>query len=143
MRQIDAQLQALQPDWGEKDYDGERKMLYDMMGDDEHIERLSAGSWKVLQRGRAMESHDRGIVAATGRGVVFLNKGRPQRERGKNPLPGYPGSAATGARRVDRRNVHESLLAQPGPRRRAGWLISSVAACPRMQRPWRTACPTF
>ena len=50
MRQIDAQLQALQPNWGRKDYDGERKMLYDMMGDDEHIERLSAGNWKVLQR---------------------------------------------------------------------------------------------
>ena len=76
MRQIDAQLQALQPGWGEKDYDGERKMLYDMMSEDERIERLSAGGWKVLQRGRAMERHDRGIVAFTGRGVVFLNKGR-------------------------------------------------------------------
>ena len=85
MRQIDAQLQALQPGWGEKDYDGERKMLYDMMGDDEHIERLSAGGWKVLQRGRAMESHARGIFAATGRGVVFLNKGRLSNNAAKIP----------------------------------------------------------
>ena len=85
IRQIDAQLQALQPGWGEKDYDGERKMLYDMMGDDEHIERLSAGGWKVLQRGRAMESHDRGIFAATGRGVVFLNKGRLSNNAAKIP----------------------------------------------------------
>ena len=85
MRQIDAQLQALQPGWGEEDYDGERKMLYHMMGDDEHIERLSAGGWKVLQRGRAMESHDRGIFAATGRGVVFLNKGRLSNNAAKIP----------------------------------------------------------
>ena len=30
MRQIEAQLQGLQPGWGEKDYDGERKMLYEV-----------------------------------------------------------------------------------------------------------------
>ena len=75
-RRIDAQWQTLQPSWGKKDYDGERKMLHDMLDDDENIERLSVGGWKVLEGEQAMESHDRGIVAATGSRVVFLNKGR-------------------------------------------------------------------
>ena len=30
MRQIDAQLKALQPGWGRKNYNGERKMLYEI-----------------------------------------------------------------------------------------------------------------
>ena len=42
MRQIDAQLQALQSVLGGKNYDGEREMLYDLMADGENIERLEA-----------------------------------------------------------------------------------------------------
>ena len=42
MRRIDAQLPGLQPGWGEKNHNGERKMLYDLMADGENIERLEA-----------------------------------------------------------------------------------------------------
>ena len=47
-RRIDSQWQTLQPSWGKKDYDGERKMLHDTLDDDENIERLSSCGWKVL-----------------------------------------------------------------------------------------------
>ena len=30
MRRIDAQLPGLQPGWGKKNHNGERKMLYDL-----------------------------------------------------------------------------------------------------------------
>ena len=73
---IDAQWQALQPGWGQKEHDGERKMLHEALEDGENIERLLAGGWKVLERGEAMESHDGGIVVATDRRVMLLNKGR-------------------------------------------------------------------
>lgn len=76
VNQIDAQWQALQPGWGNKDYDGELKMLYDVLDDDENIERLSGGGWKVLTKSQVMESHDRGIVVATSLRVLLLNKGR-------------------------------------------------------------------
>ena len=82
---IDAQWQALQPGWGNKDYDGERKMLHDTLDDGENIERLSGGGWKVLMRSQDMESHDRGIVVATSHGVVFLNKGRLSKNERKIP----------------------------------------------------------
>ena len=75
-RRIDTQWQTLQPSWDKKDYDGERKMLHDTLDDDENIERLSPSGWKVLLGEEAMESHDRGIFTATGRRVIFLNKGR-------------------------------------------------------------------
>ena len=73
---IDAQWQALQPGWGKGDYKGERQMLYDDLKEGEAIKHLWSGGWKVLERGEAMEGHDRGIVVATNRRVLFLNKGR-------------------------------------------------------------------
>ena len=73
---IDAQWQLLQPGWGPKDNQGERKMLYDALEEGENIERLSAGGWKVFDGRDEMESHQRGVVVATDRCVIFLNKGR-------------------------------------------------------------------
>ena len=73
---IDAQWEVLQPGWGRKEHDGERKMLYKVLADGETIERLAGGGWKVRQRGEVMESHDRGIVVATSDRVFLLNKGR-------------------------------------------------------------------
>ena len=84
-RRIDSQWQTLQPSWSKKDYDGERKILHDTLDNDENVERLSAGGWKVLEGEQAMESHDRGIVTATGRRVVFLNKGRLSKNVAKIP----------------------------------------------------------
>ena len=73
---IDAQWQALQPGWGKGDYKGERQMLYDNLKEGEAIKHLWSGGWKVFVRQEAAESHDRGIVVATNRRVLFLNKGR-------------------------------------------------------------------
>ena len=73
---IDAQWQALQPGWGNKDYAGERKMLHETLDDGENIERLSGGGWKVLIKSQVLESHDRGIAVATSLRVLLLNKGR-------------------------------------------------------------------
>ena len=85
---IDAQWQALQPGWGNKDYDGERKLLHDTLDDDENIDRLWAGGWKVLVGRQEVEKHDRGVVAFTGRRVVFLNKGRLSKNVAKIPYWG-------------------------------------------------------
>ena len=52
---------------------------------------LSVGGWKVLEGEQAMESHDRGIVAATDSRVVLLEQRPAQQERGTNPLPGLSG----------------------------------------------------
>ena len=73
---IDAQWQALQPGWGNKDYAGERKLLHETLDDGENIERLSGGGWKVLIKSEVLESHDRGIAVATSLRVLLLNKGR-------------------------------------------------------------------
>ncbi len=75
-QRIDAQWQALQPGWGLDDYKGERRMLYDSLDDHENIEGLWSGGWKGLMNGAVMESHDRGIVAATSEKILLLNRGR-------------------------------------------------------------------
>ena len=71
---IDAQWQALQPGWGPKEYDGERKMLHKVLDDGEGIERLASGAWR-----NEFENHDKGIVVATEHRVIFLNRGRLSR----------------------------------------------------------------
>ncbi len=141
-RRIDTQWQTLQPSWDKKDYDGERKMLHDTLDDDENIERLSASGWKVLEGEQAMESHERGIVTATGRQVIFLNKGRITRNVAQIPYLGIrevkeqgPGNLTVVASRFD-----YSLTLDHGA---AAWLISSGDICPRIQRPWRTGYPAF
>ena len=85
---IDAQWQALQPGWGNKDYDGERKLLHDTLDDDENIDRLWAGGWKMLVGRQEVDKHDGGIVACTGRSIVFLNKGRVNKSVSKVPYWG-------------------------------------------------------
>jgi hypothetical protein len=64
---IEAQLRSLQPDWGSKEYDGERKMLHGTLYEGENIERLWGGGWS---------EHGRGLIVATSRRVVLLNRGR-------------------------------------------------------------------
>jgi hypothetical protein len=74
---IDAQWQALQPGWGKGDYQGERRMLYDVLEDGENIERLWCGGWSGRERTLGiMGTHDDGVVVATGRRVLLLNRGR-------------------------------------------------------------------
>ncbi len=80
VRSIDAQWQALQPGWGRKDHRGERKMLYDLLDDWEGIELLHSCGFET--RNVAWGSrHDRGIVVATGRRVILLNRGRLSKNR--------------------------------------------------------------
>ena len=85
---IDAEWQALQPGWGNNDYEGERKLLHDTLDDDENIDRLWAGGWKMLVGRQEVHNHDGGIVACTGRSIVFLNKGRVNKSVSKVPYWG-------------------------------------------------------
>ena len=81
VNRIDAEWQAHQPGWGRKDHEGERKMVYDALADDENIEGLLGCVWgpeeafegpspSYLQR----KSQIDGIVLATSRRVLFLKK---------------------------------------------------------------------
>ena len=70
-RRIDTQWQTLQPSWGKKDYDGERRMLYDAIVEGDNVEHLFGRRW-----GSYNANHDRGVAAATERGLVLLNRGR-------------------------------------------------------------------
>ena len=80
VRSIDAQWQALQPGWGRKDHQGERKMLYDLLDPGEDIELLHSCGFET--RNVAWGSrHDRGVVVATGRRVILLNRGRLSKNR--------------------------------------------------------------
>ena len=79
-RRIDAQWQTLQPFWGKKDYEGERKMLYDLLEPGEDVELLHSCGFEtknVMWGSR----HDRGVVVATGRRVILLNRGRLSKNR--------------------------------------------------------------
>ena len=65
-KRIEAQLRSLQPGWGPKEYDGERKMIHATLHEGENIERLWGGGWS---------EHARGVIVATNRRVVLLNRG--------------------------------------------------------------------
>ena len=80
VRSIDAQWQALQPGWSRKDHQGERKMLYDLLEPGEDVELLHSCGFEtknVMWGSR----HDRGVVVATGRRVILLNRGRLSKNR--------------------------------------------------------------
>ena len=80
IRSIDDQWQVLQPGWGRKDYQGERKMLYDLLEPGEDVELLHSCGFEtknVVWGSR----HDRGVVVATGRRVILLNRGRLSKNR--------------------------------------------------------------
>ena len=68
---IDRRWQMLQPGWGRDDFKGERRMLYEAIVEGNNVEHLFGCSW-----GSDNSNHDRGIVAATERGLVLLNRGR-------------------------------------------------------------------
>ena len=80
IRSIDDQWQALQPGWGRRDYQGERKMLYDLLEPGEDVELLHSCGFEtknVVWGSR----HDRGVVVATGHRVILLNRGRLSKNR--------------------------------------------------------------
>ena len=80
IQSIDIQWQALQPGWGRKDHQGERKMLYDLLEPGEDVELLHQCGFQT--RNVAWGSrHDRGVVVATGRRVILLNRGRLSKNR--------------------------------------------------------------
>ena len=79
-RRIDDQWQALQPGWGRRDYQGERKMLYDLLEPGEDVELLHSCGFETKNVMWASR-HDRGVVVATGRRVILLNRGRLSKNR--------------------------------------------------------------
>ena len=58
-RRIDAQWQTLQPFWGKKDYEGERKMLYDLLEPGEDVELLHSCGFETKNVAWGSR-HDRG-----------------------------------------------------------------------------------
>ena len=79
-RRIDDQWQALQPGWGRKGYEGEHKMLYDLLEPGEDVELLHSCGFETKNVMWASR-HDRGVVVATGRRVILLNRGRLSKNR--------------------------------------------------------------
>ena len=79
-RGIDDQWQALQPGWGRKDYEGERKMLYDLLEPGEDVELLHSCGFEAKNVAWGSR-HDRGVVVATGRRIILLNRGRLSKNR--------------------------------------------------------------
>ncbi len=89
---IDAQWQAKSPGWRQKEYSGEREMLYDISDDQEDIECLLACRWgdnhswawvgsMVVASAQSVGSyypgpHYDGIAVATSQRVIFLMKRR-------------------------------------------------------------------
>ena len=69
---VDTQWRMLRPSWGQDDFKGERRLLYESLEEGEVIERLYGCSWEKNE----FEKHDRGIVAATDRRILLLNRGR-------------------------------------------------------------------
>ena len=79
----------MQPGWGKGDYQGERRMLYDVLEDGENIERLWCGGWSGRERTLGiMGTHDDGVVVATGRRVLLLNRGRLSKNAAEIPYLG-------------------------------------------------------
>ena len=77
---IDAQWRLLQPDWGQKEYDGERKMLHGLLEVGEEVELLQACSFETKNVAWGSR-HDRGVVVGTGQRVILLNRGRLSKNR--------------------------------------------------------------
>ncbi len=75
---IDTRWKELQPGWGPKEHDGEHKMLYDVLENDESIEALVGCVWGADNVFRAnanrwdkMRQYD-GIAIVTGRRVILV-----------------------------------------------------------------------
>ena len=77
---IDARWRELQPGWDPKEHDAERKILYDVLQDNESIEALVGCVWGPenvfhanANRLDRMRQYD-GIAVVTGRRVVFVKR---------------------------------------------------------------------
>ena len=89
VRSIDDRWQALQPRWDKGNYKGERRMLYDVLEDGESIERLWGGGWSGReQKLGIMGTHNDGVVVATGRRLILLNRGRLSKNLASIPYLG-------------------------------------------------------
>ena len=76
---IDAQWYAAIPKgWGTLDdkkmHSGERKMLYDILDQDEDIKALVGGRYRAEQDTNRLHKHS-GVAVATSKRVIFLDKG--------------------------------------------------------------------
>ena len=80
INRVDAQWQRAQSAWGPKDNEGERKMLYDLLEPGEDVELLQACGFET-KNVVWVSRHDRGVVVATGRRVILLNRGRLSKNR--------------------------------------------------------------
>ncbi len=127
---IDAQWQALQPGWGDKDYDGERRLLHDTLDDDENIDRLWAGGWNMLVGRQEVYKHDGGIVACTGRSIVFLNKGRVNQSVSKVPYWSIETVEAAGPDAVRLAGFGKTHELQPGD-----WGANELTSLVRSRQP--------
>ena len=72
---IDAQWSASMPwNWDKGTHSGERRILYDILDEDEDIESLIGGTYRAEQDTNRLSKHD-GVAAATNKRVVFVDKG--------------------------------------------------------------------
>ena len=73
---IDEQWYAVMPKWtgGKGMHSGERKMLYDILDQDEDIQALVGGTYRAEQDTNRLHKHN-GVAVATGKRVIFLDKG--------------------------------------------------------------------
>ena len=76
-RLIDERWRQIKPPrWSHKEHDGERRMLYDLLGADERMERLIGGFFGPdLGQAKAGDTLHRGIALATDTRVLLVDKG--------------------------------------------------------------------
>ena len=73
---VDQQWTALNPKWGKNDHKGEHAMLYGIIQPDEDLECIIGGSFGPdLGQAKVGDSFHRGIIVATDRRVLMVDKG--------------------------------------------------------------------
>ncbi len=68
------QWSSARPEWGQGMHSGERKMLADLIDNDENVLALLGGTFVQDTERKALKRH-KGVVVATNRRVLFLDKG--------------------------------------------------------------------
>ncbi len=145
LRRIDAEWNSLIPNgWGTfgdaKMHSGERKMLYELIEDDEHLEALIGGRFgpdlkatggplNILKEGSL---HD-GVCVATTTRVIFLDKGIMASEVSELPYRSiesiaYSSGVMLGGLKIVGRGGSSMQIEMVRPKESAQWFASIVKA---------------
>ena len=76
IRWVDTEWQNANPDWKDSQHKGERQMLYDLIDEGEELDFIIGGMFGPdLQQAKVGRSLRRGVVVASDRRIIMLDKG--------------------------------------------------------------------